>query len=83
MVDRLCHAKVEQRANCLYIHTHRAYIETDTILTLSLMLFRNHNSFEVTTGSSGDKGLVLFAGVYDILAEYIMPGETVEFEIPD
>jgi len=72
----------EQDGCVLYIRQdkYRLGISTDEIIALSLRLFAVHNEFEIQVHYTG---LVLVAGVYRILPEYLIKGEEVEYEIED
>ena len=80
---RFNNAEVEQRHNCVYVHTHRTSLSTDEVISVSIRLYGNHNSLEIQKSFDADEGLVLLGGAYDVLPEFVVPGEMIEFELPD
>lgn len=70
----------EQQNNGLNIKTNDYIVYADEIIALSIKLYGVHNAFYVQ--ATEDK-IMLNAGVYRLLPEFLVPGEEVEFELED
>lgn len=79
---RFDNAEVVQRNNCIYIHTHRMELSTDEVISASLRLYGNHNSLDIKKSFNEDEGLILWGAAYDVLLEFVIPDEMIEFELP-
>lgn len=81
---RLKNAAIRQYANFFEIFTNEYSIDTDDVISISLMLFGVHNSLRIGMVSGldddGMKGVILQGSVYYILPKYYVNGETVVAE---
>ncbi len=78
---RLTNAAIRQYANFFEIFTNEYTLETDDVISISLILFGVHNSLRIGMVSGMDddgmKGVILHGSVYQILPKYYVKGETV------
>ena len=80
--SRLKNVAIRQYANFFEIFTNEYSLDTDDVISISLMLFGVHNSLRIGMISSMDdeegmKGVILQGSVYYVLPKYYVKGETV------
>lgn len=78
---RLKNTAIRQYANFFEIFTNEYSLDTDDVISISLMLFGVHNSLRIGMVSGMDdegmKGVILQGSVYYVLPKYYVKGETV------
>ena len=78
---RMTNLAVRQYANFFEIFTNEYSLETDDVISISLILFGVHNALRIGTVSGAKdynpKGVTLQGSVYNILPKYYVKGETV------
>ena len=78
---RLKNAAIRQYANFFEIFTNEYTLDTDDVVSISLMLFGVHNALRIGMisgcGDDGLKGVILQGSVYNILPKYYVRGEPV------
>ena len=79
--SRLKNAAIRQYANFFEIFSNEYNLDTDDVISISLMLFGVHNALRIGMISGCDdddlKGVILQGSVYNILPKYYVRGETV------
>ena len=72
---------IRQHANFFEIYTNEYRVDTDDVISISLILFGVHNALEIETpvglGDYRPKGIALMGSVYHILPKYYVKGEIV------
>ena len=78
---RMRNAAIRQYANFFEIFSNEYNLDTDDVISISLMLFGVHNALRIGMisgcGDDGLKGVILQGSVYNILPKYYVRGETV------
>lgn len=78
---RMMNAAIRQYANFFEIFSNEYNLDTDDVISISLMLFGVHNALRIGMisgcGDDGLKGVILQGSVYNILPKYYVRGETV------
>lgn len=79
--SRMKNAAIRQYANFFEIFSNEYILDTDDVISISLMLFGVHNALRIGMISGCDddglKGVILQGSVYNILPKYYVRGETV------
>lgn len=79
--SRMKNAAIRQYANFFEIFTNEYSLDTDDVISISLMLFGVHNAIQIRTAYGTEnyspKGIALEGSVYHVLPKYYVKGETV------
>ena len=76
---RMTNLAVRQHANFFEIYTNEYGLETDDVISISLILFGVHNALRIGPAFGTDnyhpKGIALEGSIYHILPKYYVKGE--------